>query len=96
MHDIPQPAHPDTHTLSYADDITIYTQHTKPETAATHLQNYIHTLEQWLETNRLKVSTPKSTLTLIIPWVQEYNTRPTVTLHDTPIPYTDTPTILAL
>ena len=96
MHDIPLPTHPDTHTLSYADDITIYTQHTKPETAATHLQNYIHTLEQWLETNRLKVSTPKSTLTLITPWAQEYNTRPTVTLHDTPIPYTDTPTILGV
>ena len=96
MHDIPQPAHPDTHILSYADDISIYTQHPKPETAATQLQHYINTLEQWLVTNRLKVSTTKSTLTLLTPWAQEYSTKPTVTLHSTPIPYADTPTILGV
>jgi len=65
MHDIPLSTHPDTHILSYAEDITIFSQHPKPKTAAAHLQEYIYTLEEWLQTNRLKVSPTKSKLTLI-------------------------------
>ena len=72
MHDISLPTHSDTHVLSYADDITIFSQHPKGETVAAHLQEYIYTLEEWLQTNRLKVSPTKSTLTLITPWNQEY------------------------
>jgi len=52
MHDIPLSTHPDTHILSYAEDITIFSQHPKPKTAAAHLQEYIYTLEEWLQTNR--------------------------------------------
>ena len=96
MHDIPAPTHPDTHILSYADDLTIFTQHPKPDTAAVHLQEYIHTLEQWLTTNRLKVSPDKSTLTLITPWNREHNSQPTVTLNNSQIPYNPTPTILGV
>ena len=90
MHDIPLPIHPDTHILSYADDITIYSQHPNFETAAAQLQEYIYTLEEWLQTNRLKVSPTKSTLTLITPWNQEYSDQPTYTLNNTPIPYANT------
>ena len=96
MHDIPLATHPDTHILSYADDITVFSQHPNFETAATHLQEYIHTLESWLQTNRLKVSTSKSTLTLITPWNQEYTDQPPVTLNGEPIPYTNNPTTLGV
>ena len=96
MHDIPVPDQPDTHILSYADDITIFSQHTKHETAASHLQQYIHSLEQWLDTNRLKVSPTKSILTLFTPWNAEYNTQPNITLNNTPIPQSPTPTILGV
>ena len=82
---IPLPAHPDTHILSYAEDITAFLQHPNFETAATHLQKYIHT-ETWLQTNRLKVSTTKSTLTLITPWNHEYTRQPPVTLNGELIP----------
>ena len=38
LHDIPLPTHPDTHILSYADDITVFSRYPYPENAATHLQ----------------------------------------------------------
>ena len=82
--------------MTYADDITILAQHPKHETAATHLQQYIHELEQWLTNNRLKVSTNKSSLTLITPYNREYTAQPHVTLFGTPIPVTDTATILGV
>ncbi|KAA2237140.1 hypothetical protein F0L68_41695, partial [Solihabitans fulvus] len=64
-HDLPTPIQPHTHTWSYADDLTILAQHPKYETAAEHLQQYLGSLEPWLTTNRMKVTTNKSSLTLI-------------------------------
>ena len=96
MHDIPSPTQPHTHVLSYADDLTIMAQHPRHETAANNLQEYIHTLEHWLDTNRLKVSANKSSLTLITPYTREYTTQPHVTLHNSPIPHNNTPTILGV
>ena len=96
LHDIPLPTHPDTHILSYADDITIFTQHPDPLIAAKLLQDYLHLLEDWLRANRLKVSPAKSTLTLITPWNREYNLQTPVTLFGDPIPYTNTPTTLGV
>ena len=57
---------------------------------------YINTLEQWLHSNRKKVSSSKSTLTLITPHADEYNLQPTITLNNVPIPYTKTPTTLGV
>ena len=96
MHDIPLPTHPDVHILSYADDVTIFTQHPNPHTTATKLHDYINTLEQWLHSNGMKVSPSKSTLILITPYADEYNLQPTITLYNIPIPYTNTPATLGV
>ena len=96
MHDIPLPTCPNTHILSYADDLTIISQHRNHETAARQLQTYIHTLENWLKTNRLKVSANKSTLTLITPYNREYTVEPHITLNNTLIPTTPTTKILGV
>ena len=96
MHDIPTPTTPNTNIMSYADDLTILSQHPKYETAAAQLQTYIHTLEHWLSQNRLKVSTTKSTLTLLTPFNREYNAQPHITLNNTPIPVTPTTKILGV
>ena len=96
MYDNRLPTHPGAHIVSYADDITIFSQHPEPGTAAAHLQEYIYTLEEWLQTNSLKISPTKSTLALITPWSCEYTTQITVTLNNTPIPYTNTPTTLGV
>ena len=95
-HDIPTPTTPYTYSLSYADDLTVMAQHPKHETATEYMQTYMNRLEQWLNINRLKVSANKSTITLITPYNREYTVRPHVTLFDTPLPYTETPTILGV
>ena len=96
MHDIPSPTHPDVHISSYADDLTIISQHPKHETAATHMQQYITTLERWLLDNRMKVSADKSTLTLATSHTREHTAHPHVTLNNTPIPHNNTSTILGV
>ena len=45
MNDMSLPTHLEVHILSYADDITIFSQYPDRETAATHLQEYIYILE---------------------------------------------------
>ena len=64
---LPLATHPCVQILSYADEITLFSQYRKPETAAAHLQVHIYILEQWRHTNRLKVSPTKSSLTLTTP-----------------------------
>ena len=76
--------------------LTIKTQHPQYKTAAANLQQYIHTLEDWLTSNRMKVSPNKSSLTLITPFNQEIATQPHVTLYNTPIPVNPNPTILGV
>ena len=95
-HDIPPPTQPNTRILAYADDITVITQHPKHEIAAEQGQDYINILEDWLTTNRLKVSETKSTVTLVTPYNQEYNTHPHITLYGTPITLSQNPTILGV
>ena len=95
-HDIPQPTQHDTQIMTYADDLTIIAQHSNYNTAAANMQQYVHELEQWLQTNRMTVAPAKSTLTLITPYKVEYHAHPRVTLNGTPIPLTEEPTILGL
>ena len=45
MHDIPAPMDPKMHLMSYANDLTVMSQHSKYETAAGNLQIYINLLE---------------------------------------------------
>lgn len=56
----------------------------------------MNALENWLHNNRMKVSTDKSSLTLITPYNQEYNAQPHVTLNNIPIPIKSTTTILGV
>ena len=88
--------HPDTHISSYADDLTIITQHHKHEIATVHLQQYLSSLEVWLRNNRMNVSASKSSITLLTSDNSEHRIHPNVTLHNTPIPHSPTTTILGV
>ena len=72
MHDIPEPHTPQVHIASYADDITITSTHSNPNTAAHLLQPYLNTLHNWLTTNRLNLAPAKSTSTLLTNWNSEH------------------------
>ena len=96
MSDIPSPQIPGVSIFSYADDLTILSQHPVVDTAADHLQQYIHRLEEWLTTNRMSVSPQKSSLTLITPFTWEYRAEPRVTLQGSPIPVLPSTKILGV
>ena len=81
-----------TLTLSYADDITVFSQHLNFETAATNLQEYIHAGN--VASNRLKVSTTKSTLTLHHPMEPRIHKTTSLTLNGELFPYTNKLTTL--
>ena len=96
MRNIPLPTHRDTHILSYANNLTVFSHHPDPEFVATLLQESIYILETWFQTNRLKFSTTKSTLTLITSWNHEYTLQPSLTLNGERIPYTNHPSTLGV
>ena len=96
LSDLPSPTVPGISVSSYADDLTIVSQHSIVNTAAQNLQHYIHQLEQWLTSNRMSVSAPKSSLTLITPHTGEYRLTPMVKLFGTPIPVNPTTKILGI
>ena len=73
--------------LSYADDTTFFSQHLDLHTDAIQLQDSINILEQWLHSNRMKVSPSKPTLTSITPRANEYKLQPTIALTNAPIVY---------
>ena len=72
---IPFPTDQNTHLTSYADDLTVMSHHPKYNTAENNLQQNIYLLEICLTTKRLKVSTKKSSHTLLSLYKQE------ITLH---------------
>ena len=96
LHDLPHPQTSEISIASYADDLTIASQHPSVDTAASNLQQYMSLLEGWLTANRMQVSAPKSAITLITPWNQEYGMEPRVTLFGSPIPVAPTSKILGV
>ena len=65
MHDMPTPPIPQIDIASYADDISITSQHRSAATATQQMQPYLATLDQWFSINRLKIAQTKSTVTLL-------------------------------
>ena len=96
MSDLPIPSNPSVSISSYADDLTIVSQHHKVDVAAENLQGYIHQLEDWLARNRMEVSASKSSITLLTPHTGEFRQEPLVTLKGTVIPVSPTTKILGL
>ena len=90
---LPQPS---VSIASYADDLTIVSQHHKVEVAADNLQHYIHQLEDWLTSNRMEVSAQKSSITLLTPHTGEFRYEPVVTLRGAIIPVNPTTKVLGV
>ena len=94
LHDLLSPQRPNVSIASYADDLTIVSTDPNFTISANNLQLYLAQLENWLATNRMSVSAQKSSITLITPYNQEYNSRTIITLNGTQIPVTPSTKIL--
>ena len=86
LSDLPDSLTPSVSDSSYADDLTLLAQHPVVDTAADHLQQYLHQLEAWLTSNRMSVSAAKSSITLVTPFNREYRLEPRLTLFGSPLP----------
>ena len=96
LHDIPTPHTPTVNMFSYADDLSVLSQHADFSIAADNLQAYLSQLEVWLTSNRMVASPQKSSLTLITPFTREYREEPRVTLFGSPLPVVPTTKILGV
>ena len=83
LHDLPDNKDKDSLLLSYADDITVAIKHSNWKTAERKLQNWLNKIQNWLKENLLKVSPPKSSVTLLTPDRRhESNIHPNITLQN--------------
>jgi hypothetical protein len=81
---------------SYADKITITATHHQHETATVQAQQYIYTMEEWLNSNGLKVAMIKSTIILLTNDKKEHKITLHITLNNTPIPHTHSTKVLGV
>ena len=96
LHDLSTPLTSTVMIYSYADDLTVVSQHPSIDTAAAQLQTYVRQLEDWLTSNRMSVSAQKSSLTLVTPFNREYRASPRVVLFNDPLPVEPHTKILGL
>ena len=95
-HDLPEPTNPAVKIYTYADDLTIISQHPRVDEAAIQLQDYLRRLEEWLTTNRMSAEGSKSSLTVVTPHNTEYRYKPTITLMGQTIPVNNDKNILGV
>ena len=95
-HDLPEPTNPAVKIYTYADDLTIVSQHPRVDEAAIQLQDYLRRLEEWLTINRMSAEGSKSSLTVVTPHNTEYRYKPTITLMGQTIPVNNDKNILGV
>ena len=94
--DLNTPTHPSTKLFTYADDITLISQHSNFNTATNHTQDYINLLQNWLSTNRMTASPDKSSVTLLTTDRHQSALHPIINLNDNSIPLNKKPKILGV
>ena len=94
--DIPTPQNNNITLITYADDITILSTHTKPDTAQRQVQPYLEQIHEWTTNNQLKLNANKTTTTLFTPDPAQYNTPLTLRINNTTLPTVKHPKILGL
>ena len=93
--DIPTP-HPNTHIITYADDITLYASHTNPDTIQDRLNPYLDEIVRWTKDNDLQLNATKTMTTLFTPDPAEYSNQLRLKIDNTTLPTETHPKILGL
>ena len=91
--DIPTPSL-NIKLIKYADDITIYTSGSVVADLINGLKIYLSQVLDYINNNKLTVSTAKSTVTLITPDTHKHHLHPQVTLADQVLPLKKKPKVL--
>ena len=93
--DLPPPSAP-VQVMTYADDITITSKHTRTSAAKKYIQPYLHTVFAWTKHNNLIVNPDKTTCTLFTPDPAEYMINLDLKIHNTVLPMATHPKVLGL
>ena len=91
---LPVPTNPAVKIYTYADDLTIVSQHPRVDGAVSQLHDYLRRLEERLTTNRISAEGSKSSLTVVTPHNMEYRLKPSITLMGQTIPANNDKNIL--
>ena len=83
--DLPAPPR-NVQTVTYADDITILSSHSKVDTAQLQVQNYLEEINDWTTTNQLTLNPDKTTTTLFSPDPAEYSKTLSLTIGNQTLP----------
>jgi hypothetical protein len=95
LSDIPVPP-PRIELVSYADDITLFTEGTDITDMSNALTDYLSSLADYLDQKKLSLSPAKSTVTLFTPDGRQHHIHPQVRIRDTLLPLVKTPRILGV
>ena len=93
--DFPTPP-PNIKLIKYADDITIYTSGPVVADLINGLNIYLSQVLNYINTQKLTVSTAKSTVTLFTPDTHEHHIHPQVKLADQVLPLEKKPKVLGV
>ena len=93
--DIPSPP-PETHLITYADDITLFSSDKNPEIIQDRLNPYLEQIANWTKDNDLKLNATKTMTTLFTPDPAEYSTQLRLTIDNIILPTETHPKILGL
>ena len=92
--DFPTP--PNIKLIKYADDITIYTYGLVVADLINGLNIYLSQVLNYIDNNKLTVSTAKCTVTLFLPDTHEHHLHPQVKLADQVLPLKKKPKVLGV
>ena len=93
--DIPSP-HPNTHIITYADDITIYASDKDPDIIQDRLTPYLDEVVKWTKDNDLELNATKTMTTLFTPDPAEYSKQLRLKIDNITLPTETHPKILGL
>ena len=93
--DFPTPP-PNIKLIKYADDITIYISGQLVADLVNRLNVYLSQVLNYINNNKLTVSTDKSTVTLFTPDTHKHHLRPQVKLADQVLPLEKKPKVLGV
>ena len=85
---------------SYADDLTLAVSHPDITRDAAPISNILSDafapIQDWARDNKLTIAPEKSSVTLFTPWTSQYNSHPSVTINNAPVPLEKNPRILGV
>ena len=91
--DMPRPTDP-VKRVCYADDLTVWASGVNIPDLEVSLNNYLEEITAYLKDNSVQISSPKSSVTLLIPDTHQAKTHPSILIEDSRLPLVKCPNLV--